>query len=192
MADTPHRRLLLAKMREAGAMHGETGSKVALAEEERCRAAIEAIDRDARTAKNSSGMTDLVEVIQADRDAAAAFSEAVAGRTNGHDHIAECRAGKRDATYIVQAFAKHRVCHTRPEVAEALRRLIGSVDDLIADSGGVYGLHLNGDPAPWESLTEGGRFEDWLIELERARAILAKVGGGIQNTGDAANAGDVL
>lgn len=60
------------------------------------------------------------------------------------------------------------------ELLEALRHLVRSVDDLIAESEGVYGLHLNGDPASWDSLTEGGRFEAWLIELERARAAIAK------------------
>lgn len=55
---------------------------------------------------------------------------------------------------------------------EALTHLVRSLDELIAESGGVYGLHMNGDPAPWSSLTEGGHFEEWLIELERARAAL--------------------
>lgn len=59
-------------------------------------------------------------------------------------------------------------------LAEALRGLVASVDDLISESGGVYGLHLNGDPSPWSELTEGGRFEEWLIALEAARATLAE------------------
>jgi NTP pyrophosphatase (non-canonical NTP hydrolase) len=63
----------------------------------------------------------------------------------------------------------------RDALEVALRFLIRSVDDLIAESEGVYGLHLNGDPAPWDSLTEGGRFEAWLIELERARAALTSL-----------------
>lgn len=64
------------------------------------------------------------------------------------------------------------------EVAkEALENLVASLDALIADSEGVYGLHLNGDPAPWSELTEGGRFEDWLIALEPARAALQTIKG---------------
>jgi hypothetical protein len=64
-----------------------------------------------------------------------------------------------------------------PELLEALSHLVHSVDDLIAHSGGVYGLHLNGDPAPWDSLTVGGRFEAWLMQLEEARAAIARAGG---------------
>jgi hypothetical protein len=60
------------------------------------------------------------------------------------------------------------------ELVAALRKLTGDVDALIADSGGVYGLHMNGDPAPWDELTEGGRFEEWLLSLSEARAALAR------------------
>lgn len=61
---------------------------------------------------------------------------------------------------------------SQAELLEALRHLVRSVDDLIAESEGVYGLNLNGDPAPWDSLTE-----DWLIELERSRAAIARATG---------------
>ena len=49
---------------------------------------------------------------------------------------------------------------------ERLRKGIAAVSSLIADSSGVYGLHLNGDPAPWDELLSGGRFEEWLAEVE--------------------------
>ncbi|WP_439538659.1 hypothetical protein [Sphingomonas sp.] len=51
---------------------------------------------------------DKVEVTQEDREAAAQFSESIVGKTNGRDEIARCREGKEDATYLVQAFARHR------------------------------------------------------------------------------------
>jgi hypothetical protein len=38
---------------------------------------------------------------------------------------------------------------------EALQEL----DDLIGETSGVYGLHLNGDPSPWGEIIKGGRFE---------------------------------
>lgn len=57
---------------------------------------------------------------------------------------------------------------------EALKEVVSTFDDLIAESGGVYGLHLNGDNAPWESLIAGGRFEEWTSGLEVARATLAQ------------------
>lgn len=46
----------------------------------------------------------------------------------------------------------------------------------MSDSGGVYGLHLNGDPAPWSELTSGGHFEDWTTEIDDARLVLAETG----------------
>lgn len=53
-----------------------------------------------------------------------------------------------------------------------LRIVVGAIDNLIADSDGVGGLHLNGDFAPWSELQEGGRFEEWLMGLDLARAAL--------------------
>jgi len=43
-----------------------------------------------------------------------------------------------------------------------------AVSELIANSIGVAGLHLNGDVATWEELQEGGRFEEWLIDFDHA------------------------
>ena len=44
------------------------------------------------------------------------------------------------------------------------------VVDLIGESSGVYGLHLNGDNAPWEEVEQGGRFER-LTSLCEALAV---------------------
>lgn len=56
----------------------------------------------------------------------------------------------------------------------ALERLVHDVDDLMDNSHGVTGLHLNGDVAPWSDLGEGGRFEPWLGEaLADARDALS-------------------
>ncbi|MDR6851035.1 hypothetical protein J2Y54_000528 [Sphingomonas sp. BE123] len=54
----------------------------------------------------------MIEVTQADRDAAATLAEALVGATNGNDQIARCRAGLEDNTIIVQALAAHRVAAT--------------------------------------------------------------------------------
>jgi len=43
-----------------------------------------------------------------------------------------------------------------------------AVIQLIDESAGVAGLHLNGDVAEWESLRTGGRYEEWLIEFDSA------------------------
>ena len=55
---------------------------------------------------------------------------------------------------------------------DAVAGLVDDIDGLIGESTGVYGLHLNGDPSPWDELTEGGRFER-LTHLEQVRSMLA-------------------
>ena len=50
--------------------------------------------------------------------------------------------------------------------------LVQDIGDLIANSEGVAGLHMNGDVAPWESLTEGGEFGAWLGSFDRLRDAL--------------------
>ena len=61
----------------------------------------------------------------------------------------------------------------RAELAGALGGLVEAVDDLINESHGVDGLHLNGDVAPWDSLLPGGEYESWLLAIDPARAALA-------------------
>lgn len=62
----------------------------------------------------------------------------------------------------------------RNELAARVGRLRESVEVLMANSHGVAGLHLNGDIASWGELTEGGRFEEWLLALsEQPPAALA-------------------
>lgn len=63
----------------------------------------------------------------------------------------------------------------RDKLRDLLTRIVGEVDDLIGESSGVYGLHLNGDPSPWGEVVAGGRFER-LGVLEEARAALAQEG----------------
>jgi len=46
-----------------------------------------------------------------------------------------------------------------------------AVADLISDSHGVAGLHLNGDVASWDELRTGGRFESWLLAFDYALEI---------------------
>lgn len=51
-------------------------------------------------------------------------------------------------------------------------RLVDELDGLVSESGGVSGLHLNGDVATWEELLPGGRFER-LSSLDELRKALA-------------------
>ena len=37
-----------------------------------------------------------------------------------------------------------------------------AVEDTMAESKGIYGLHLNGSGAEWCELMNGGRFCEWL------------------------------
>ena len=57
------------------------------------------------------------------------------------------------------------------EVIVKLVRGINAAADLIDNSTGVEGLHLNGDIAPWNELRTGGRFESWLVEFDEALSI---------------------
>ena len=64
----------------------------------------------------------------------------------------------------------------RDALAAHAKALTDSFDLLIASSDGVAGLHMNGDLAPWGELTEGGRFEEWLLPLSKTPAAsLAEV-----------------
>lgn len=57
---------------------------------------------------------------------------------------------------------------------EKLKAGIKAVRDLIDDSYGVSGLHLNGSVANWASLQEGGHFEDWLLAFNEAEELASK------------------
>lgn len=54
---------------------------------------------------------------------------------------------------------------------ELLKALVGEIGDLIESSEGVYGLHLNGDPAPWGDLLPGGRYDEWLAVFAKAQEV---------------------
>lgn len=54
-----------------------------------------------------------------------------------------------------------------------LKGLLSDVEGLMGESGGVYGMHLNGDVSPWGELEEGGRFER-LSHMSSARAVVAE------------------
>ena len=42
---------------------------------------------------------------------------------------------------------------------EAAGIALQEVQDLIHESRGIYGMHLNGDESPWNEIEQGGRFE---------------------------------
>jgi hypothetical protein len=74
----------------------------------------------------------------------------------------------RGRTIARVTFERDRVTQER----DALKKGVDAVCDLIAESGGVYGLHLNGDGAPWNDLLAGGKYEEWLIDFSSALATV--------------------
>lgn len=59
----------------------------------------------------------------------------------------------------------------------AMMRGLFAVAELIEDSRGVDGLHLNGDLAPWSSLRTGGREEEWLLAFDEGLEIAERIAG---------------
>ena len=55
---------------------------------------------------------------------------------------------------------------------DASAHVLHDIDDLVANSEGVTGLHRNGDVAEWSDILEGGSFEAWLRSVETLRAAL--------------------
>jgi hypothetical protein len=54
------------------------------------------------------------------------------------------------------------------EKVERQHKGLKAVEDLINESDGVYGYHLNGDLSPWGDFLEGGCNEAYLMEFEEA------------------------
>jgi hypothetical protein len=54
------------------------------------------------------------------------------------------------------------------EKVETQRKGLKAVKDLINETAGVYGYHLNGDLSPWGEFLEGGCNEAYLMEFEEA------------------------
>ena len=79
---------------------------------------------------------------------------------------------KHFAARVAEANASAQAEPVNARLREALQALLDEVDGLTGESQGVYGLHLNGDPAPWDELLPGGRFER-LSSMDEARAALA-------------------
>lgn len=89
------------------------------------------------------------------------------GVTIGNHYLDIATANERaDALLIAAA----------PKLYKTLDNLLNEILDLMGESDGVYGLHLNGDVSPWGELDEGGRFER-LTSLSEAVAALKQARG---------------
>lgn len=54
------------------------------------------------------------------------------------------------------------------ETFDAMRNGLLAADQLMNESHGVDGLHLNGNIATWDSLRKGGDFQEWLSDFDDA------------------------
>ena len=73
------------------------------------------------------------------------------------DTIAQLRAERESLQQ-----ERHKLLFHQQELkadAAAMRKALLEWRDLTLESSGVYGLHLNGDPSPWQEILAGGRFE---------------------------------
>ena len=80
------------------------------------------------------------------------------------ERVHVCTTGK--VHDLINTAVTRKLAEKELEVVK-LREALGEVSALIDESGGVYGLHLNGDLAPWGELLQGGRFE-WIGLLHEA------------------------
>ena len=72
--------------------------------------------------------------------------------------------GKDEKIKALEALLKLAL-KERDEALAYAERLRDSIEALMASSDGVAGLHLNGEIASWGEITEGGRFDEWLLAL---------------------------
>ena len=89
--------------------------------------------------------------------------------------MAIANAASDDAAQLVTL--RDELTDTKARLAEAvevIHALRKDIDDLVGNSTGVAGLHMNGDVADWDSLLPGGCFGAWLGSVEQADDFLAK------------------
>lgn len=103
----------------------------------------------------------------------------------GDDIVSLCEAHKEhidNATATLQArikeleeelsdlkfYLNNLPAHHQMQKINQLRKGLDAVEELIDNSKGVAGLHLNGELAPWGELRTGGKFELWLLDFDSA------------------------
>ncbi|OEC40421.1 hypothetical protein [Aeromonas sp. DNP9] len=91
---------------------------------------------------------------------------------------ARAHASTYKARAVKESSRAHELEQQHDELLAALEKLSGDVEALMKESGGVYGLHQNGEPAPWGELVAGGRHETWLLSLSDAAELIAKLKAG--------------
>ena len=85
---------------------------------------------------------------------------------------AEIESSRRTAEYWKAShLSGNELIEQQSAALKLAREALGEVQDLIGESHGVYGLHLNGDESPWNELEQGGEFER-LTSLHEALAAI--------------------
>ena len=94
------------------------------------------------------------------------------------DEHRSCQVFNAETLALARATRQAAVDAAVKEWRTAREGCVEELDELMAKSAGVYGLHLNGDPAPWDEIDEGGSFMGWLTKHNAARALLKGGGDG--------------
>lgn len=78
-----------------------------------------------------------------------------------------------DGVYFDEESIRDEIVEVLAEKYDRQKLISGilAVGDLIEESRGVDGLHLNGNVAEWGELRTGGMYEDWLSEFDEALKI---------------------
>ena len=97
---------------------------------------------------------------------------------SAHGHMQQEIAMLRSREMCIDDISDYVVSFDRLKAQNAklrdhLESLVNSLTVLIQESNGVSGLHRNGDVATWGELTEGGRFEDWLVAYNDGCRLIA-------------------
>jgi uncharacterized coiled-coil DUF342 family protein len=120
-----------------------------------------------RTTWISDKANDIIDNLRAERDALrkALKNSALHALYQGH------RADDAEVELSEQNETIDRLRAERDALRERVERQhkgLKAVEDLINESDGVYGYHLNGDLSPWGDFLEGGCNETYLMEFEEA------------------------
>ena len=94
-------------------------------------------------------------------------------------HIYAGYMSKHCSEYAAHAINSHdELVQMNKELLAALKMVVGDITDLANNSSGVCGLHLKGEVAGWRSLFVGGSLEAWLMSVDDAERLIAKLNGG--------------
>ena len=117
----------------------------------------------------------LIESRANDREAMRQLAEAQARTAEIESELSQCQQDRRREHDLRVRLAgeNEELERVQGVLVESAQGLLMDVQDLINESEGVAGFHLNGDVAPWGELLSGGRFER-LGNMDAVRAALAE------------------